>query len=499
MNRRHFVQSTLAAAVAYALPAPRLYALDQAASQAAGGVAAVKLDGSATVIEQASLAELKASLRGPILLAGDPGYDAARRVLNESIDRHPALVVQPTGVADIRAAVDFARERELLLAVKCGGHSPSGKSTCEKGMQIDLSHFRGVRVDPQARRAYVSGGSLLGEVDHEAQALGLVTTCGTGLAHGRRRPDARRRLRPRRAALRPCARQREGRGHRHCRRPAAPRQRRRESGPCTGRCEVAAAISASSRTSSSPCTRCSARSSGATSSSRSRGRANCSSSTANTAGVRRTSSIPMPSWRRRWAASLACSSSTSAIRARRATRSAFLAPVRKLGTPLNDGIKAQDYVAIQRADDRTDPRNQGTYLTSGFIDGYTADLVKAIADGFRPDPARSTALFFQHSGGAIGRVAPDATAFPHRRSTHNMLAAVVWNLDSDRKPHVDWLKGYWSTLEKFTDGWYTNESGDESQQVRDANYQGNLPRLRVIKKKYDPANLFRLNANVQPA
>lgn len=179
MNRRHFVQSTLAAAVAYALPAPRLYALDQAASQAAGGVAAVKLDGSATVIEQASLAELKASLRGPILLAGDPGYDAARRVLNESIDRHPALVVQPTGVADIRAAVDFARERELLLAVKCGGHSPSGKSTCEKGMQIDLSHFRGVRVDPQARRAYVSGGSLLGEVDHEAQALGLVTTCGT--------------------------------------------------------------------------------------------------------------------------------------------------------------------------------------------------------------------------------------------------------------------------------------------------------------------------------
>ncbi|HEU4517468.1 MAG TPA: hypothetical protein VFR77_09215, partial [Steroidobacteraceae bacterium] len=100
MNRRHFVQSSLAAAVACALP-PRLYALDGTASQAAGGIAAVKLDGSATVIEQAALKELKASLRGPLLLAGDPGYDESRRVLNRSIDKRPALVVQPTGVADV--------------------------------------------------------------------------------------------------------------------------------------------------------------------------------------------------------------------------------------------------------------------------------------------------------------------------------------------------------------------------------------------------------------
>ena len=498
MNRRHFFQSTLAAAVAYALPAPRLYALDQAASQAAGGVAAVKLDGSATVIEQASLAELKASLRGPLLLAGDPGYDAARRVLNESIDRHPALVVQPTGVADIRAAIDFARERELLLAVKCGGHSPSGKSTCEKGMQIDLSHFRGVRVDPQARRAYVSGGSLLGEVDHEAQALGLVTTCGTvshtgvggltlgggfgrvarrfGLAldnvkavdivtaDGQLRhasvdenPDLYWAVRGGGGnfgivtdfefALHPMQRQVIGGD------VVFPISRARELLEFYGEYSEGAPDE-----------------------------------------LYTDALMAAPMGGKPGVFIIHVCYSGPAGDAER-----MLAPVRKLGTPLEDGIKSQDYVAIQRADDRTDPRNQGTYLTSGFIDGYTADLVKAIADGFRPDPARSTALFFQHSGGAIGRVAPDATAFPHRRSTHNMLAAVVWNLDSDRKPHVDWLKGYWSTLEKFTDGWYTNESGDESQKVRDDNYQGNLPRLRAIKKKYDPANLFRLNANVQPA
>ena len=114
------------------------------------------------------LQQLRDSLRGALLLAGEPGYDQARRVLNASIDRHPALVVQPSGVADVRTAVTFARARDLLLAVKCGGHSYSGKSTCDRGMQIDLSHFRGVRIDPVSRTAYVAGGSLLGELDHEA-------------------------------------------------------------------------------------------------------------------------------------------------------------------------------------------------------------------------------------------------------------------------------------------------------------------------------------------
>lgn len=146
LNRRRFFQSSLATAVACALPGSRLYALDQAASQVAGGLAAVKLDGSATVIEQAAVAELKASLRGPLLLAGDPGYDAARRILHPQFDKHPALVVQPTGAADVQSAVTFARERELLVAVKCGGHSFSGKSTCDGGIQIDLSRLRGARV-----------------------------------------------------------------------------------------------------------------------------------------------------------------------------------------------------------------------------------------------------------------------------------------------------------------------------------------------------------------
>jgi hypothetical protein len=95
------------------------------------------------------------------------------------MNKHPALIVQPRGAADVKSAVDFARASNLLVAVKCGGHSPSGKSTCDDGMMIDLSLMRGVRVDPVARVARVAGGSLLGDMDSESMAFGLVTTAGT--------------------------------------------------------------------------------------------------------------------------------------------------------------------------------------------------------------------------------------------------------------------------------------------------------------------------------
>jgi FAD/FMN-containing dehydrogenase len=176
-----------------------------------------------------------------------------------------------------------------------------------------------------------------------------------------------------------------------------------------------------------------------------------------------------------------------------------LAPLRKLGKPMSDTIKAQDYVAIQRSWDTTDARNTGAYLKAGFLVGYPAGLVDAILDGFQPDPARGTSVFYQHGGGAIGRVAADATAFPHRRSTLEIFALVSWDLGTDGKGHVDYIKNYWSSLERLTDGYYTNEVADEHQPQIDENYRGNIGRLRQLKRQYDPQNLFRLNANILPA
>ena len=369
INRRRFVQSSLAAAVACALPTPRLYALDQAASQAAGGLAAVKLDGSATVIEQAAVAELKASLRGPLLLAGDAGYDSARRILHPQFDKRPALIVQPTGAADVQSAVTFARERELLVAVKCGGHSFSGKSTCDGGIQIDLSRLRGVRIDPAARRAFVEGGSLLGDLDHEAMAHGLVTTAGTvshtgvgGLTLGGGFGRLARRfglaldnvksvdivtadgqLRHASAEENPDLywAVRGGGGNfgivtgfefgLH------PMQRQIVGGDLVFPIE------------------------------RARELLEFYGEYANNAPdeLYVDAYMDAPMGDKPGTFAIQTTFSGPANDAER-----VLAPLRKLGKPMEDTIRAQDYVAIQRSWDQTDPRNNGEYLKSGFIVGY---------------------------------------------------------------------------------------------------------------------------------
>jgi FAD/FMN-containing dehydrogenase len=132
------------------------------------------------------VSKLADGFEGEIVRPDDAGYDAARAVWNSMIDRRPALVVRPNGTADVVAALRFARDRDLLVAVRCGGHSIPGFSTCDDGIVIDLSRMRGVEVDPARRTARVRGGSLLAQLDDAAQAHGLVCPVGvvshTGVA-----------------------------------------------------------------------------------------------------------------------------------------------------------------------------------------------------------------------------------------------------------------------------------------------------------------------------
>ncbi len=494
MNRRGFVGLSVAAAVGAVLPFGRTLA-DLA--ETAGDVRAITSAGSATSLSASDLQQLRSSLRGSLLLPGNAGYDQARRLLNEAIDKHPALVIQPTGAADVRTAVNFAREHGLLLAVKCGGHSYGGTSTCDGGMQIDLSRMRGARVEPVSRRAYVEGGSLLGDLDHEAMACGLVTTAGTvshtgvgGLTLGGGFGRLARRFglaldnvvsvdvvtadgQLRHASLtenpdlfwgvrggggnfgivtafefqlHPMQRQVVGGNL------VFPLARAREL------LEAYAQISADAPAELYLDAVMSARMGGKP-------------------GVFLFG---------------ACYSGPPEQAER------VLAPLRRLGTPLSDTIKAVDYVAVQRSTDQTDPRGEGRYLKSGFIDSFPADLIEALTAGFEPDPERNSTVFFQHGGGKIGDVAVDATAFPHRRSIHNMFAAVSWPLANDATRHVRYVQDYWKTLEKHTDGFYSVEVADEPASVIERNFQGNLARLQLVKNKYDPQNLFRLNANVRP-
>ena len=130
------------------------------------------------MVKQASLQAFRAQMRGTLIEPGEPGYEAARRVYNAMIDKRPRLIAQCANVADVIAAVRFARENDLLVAVRGGAHNGGGLGVCDDGLVIDLGRLRGVRVDPVARTVRAEGGCTWGDVDHATHAFGLATPAG---------------------------------------------------------------------------------------------------------------------------------------------------------------------------------------------------------------------------------------------------------------------------------------------------------------------------------
>jgi hypothetical protein len=496
VSRRRFVRDTLAAAVAASLPAGQaLSAVLSPSMKVDRDLDAVRGDGSSVTLTRAALQELGDSLRGNLVLPGHPVYDDARRVINAQMNKYPALIVQPRGAADVKQAVDFARASNVLVAVKCGGHSPSGKSTCDGGMVIDLSLMRGVRVDPAARTARVAGGSLLGDMDNESMAYGLVTTAGT-VSHtgvggltlgggfgrvGRRFGLALDNVRSVDIVtaggefLRASAEEnselywgvRGGGGNfgivTSFEFQLHPMQRQVIGGLVMFPIEQAKSVM---------------------------------SFYSDYEGVAPDelylSCVIVSSPRGSGVGFQACYSGPMG------EADKVLRTIRSAGTPIADDLKPIDYVALQRSGDSDEPRAIGSYTKTGFVKKISPKLIDAMITGLEPHPERSTTVGFQHCGGAISRVANDATAFPHRDIHATSLLLVDWPAQIDPTQHIAWLRQYWDTVEPHTDGFYTNDVVDESQQQVDENYLGNYARLLALKNKYDPTNLFRLNANVVP-
>jgi hypothetical protein len=178
---------------------------------------------------------------------------------------------------------------------------------------------------------------------------------------------------------------------------------------------------------------------------------------------------------------------------------AALAPIRKLGTPAKEGLHPVEYVEAQRANDFGDNRAIASYMKAGFVSKFSHELAGAIVDHIAGDPGRTTILFFQHCGGATSRVAENATAFAQRDSVANMMAVAAWRTEAESRAHIDATRKYWTALEPYTRGFYVNDLPREATPAEiNSNYRGNYPRLVEVKKKYDPTNLFRLNANVKP-
>ena len=390
------------------------------------------------------------------------------------------------------------RLRDLLLAVKCGGHSFAGKSTCDGGMQIDLSTYRHARVDAASRTAYVAGGSLLGELDRESMAVGLVTTAGT-VSHtgvggltlsggfgrvGRRFGLALDNVKGvdivtadgqlRHASVDENAdlfwAVRGGGGNfgivTSFEYDLHPMQKTVVGGEILYPIAMAREVY----------------------------------------NVYREYGLDAPDdlyCDLMMAVGVEGSDGVAGVHVcwsgPEAEADKILAPFYALGEPIVNSVKSRDYVEIQQSwdQDETDPRNNATYMKGGFINDLPDGLIDKVIEGFDAPDGRGVSVFFQHSGGAIGRVPVDGTAFAHRKSKANMFVSVTWPLKSEAAQHVSYIREYWNTLEWATDGYYTVETSDESDKLRHANYQGNFPRLLEVKKKYDPSNLFRLNANIK--
>ena len=498
MNRRRFVQSSLAAAIATSLPVSQSFAAILSASMKVDAdINAVTGDGAEVTLKRAAVQELGESLRGNLLLPGHEAYEEARRVLNASINKHPALIVQCKGSADVKNAVDFARESDLLVAVKCGGHSLSGKSTCDGGMMIDLSTFRSVRVDPKSRIAYVSGGSLLADMDHDTMAFGMVTTAGTvshtgvsGLTLGGGFGRVGRRFG---LALDNVLGVDIITADGKLLHANADENPELYWGVRGGGGNFGVVTNFDFRL--HPMNREVVGGGVVFPLSQAKSVLNFYADYAASApdelyldgGISSSPGRPGGTLLR------VCYSGSMN------NADKLIDPIRNAGTPVFDGIRAIDYVALQKSGDTSDPRARGWYVKSGFASEITPEMIDDILYGFEEHPQREMTVVWQHAGGEIGRVASDATAFAHRHVKHDTLMLMRWPVDIDSTPHVRWLKEYWATVEPHTRGFYTNDaSSDVSQQKLHRNYGGNYDRLLALKNKYDPTNLFRLNANIVP-
>jgi len=495
IKRRAFCGSALAAITAASLPVSRILAA--AATPVSNDIPAVTGAGKQILLTRPDLEALRATIRGALLLSGDEGYDRARRVWNGAFDRRPALIARCAGSADVIQAVNFGRAHDLLVAVRGGGHSFSGQSVCEGGLMIDLSAMKSIRVDPLRQTAWLEPGVLLGEFDREAQAFGLATTAGTishtgaaGLTLG-------------------------GGFGRLCRKYglASDNLRSVDIIPAGGQF-LKASID------DNPDLFWGVRGGG--------GNFGVVTSlefqlhlvgptllggallfhlaqarevlrffaefAADAPDELNTDLIllTLPDGQRAVMIDACfCGTIEAGERA--------LRPLREFRKPLLDAIAPTPYVRLQSDADADFPHGRSYYIKSGFLRGIEHALIDEVVSRFESSPLPAFKVVFVHHGGAIGRLRHDATAFSHRDARHTVILESAWDNRSDAEANIEWVRNTWRVVEPFTNGFYVNElATDESERRVRTNYGANYDRLVALKTKYDPNNLFRMNANVKP-
>jgi FAD binding domain/Berberine and berberine like len=489
MKRREFVGAGLTFAAAWPI-AGWSTVLKGVAEQAAKD-----LDGHDLTLKGSVIEDFAARLRGDLLMSSSPAYDARRRLWNAMFDRKPALIACCTGAADVKSAVDFAREHRLLTAVRAGGHSFSGKSTCEGGLVIDLQSMQGVRVDPKAKRAYLEAGSLLGQLDHECAAHGLATTAGTvshtgaaGLTLGGGFGRLGRRFgyacdnvasfevvtadgRFLRAADDENADLywglRGGGGNFGV--VTAIEYRVHPVDPVILGGNITWPIAQARDVFRHY-----------------RDIATSAPEVLNLEfGLLPTPDGPVANIEVCWSGD-------------RAKGDTWLQGLRGFGKPAADTVAPMPYVKIQQIFDEADAFGQYFYAKNGFMTALDDAGIDLVLDVF----ARNSdlfALFVDPCDAAYHRLPVDATAFPNRDAIYWLGIFVVSPKRDGFDPQIERTRAAWREIEPLIRGFYTNVAdADTPLASYRENYGAHLERLVTVKGKYDPMNLFRLNANVPP-
>jgi FAD/FMN-containing dehydrogenase len=445
--------------------------------------------------------------RGRLIGPGDADYDLARAVWNGAIDRRPRLIARCIGSGDVAAAVRFAREHDLEIAIRGGGHNVAGTAVCDDGIVIDLSAMRGVRVDPGNRRAWVQGGALWGDVDHETQAHGLATTGGivshTGVAgltlgggigwlmrkHGLsvdnllaadvvtaggellrasedEHPDLFWALRGGGGNF-GVVTSFEFRLH-----PIGPTVL---AGPilwdAAGAREVLRFYRDFVREAPDELGTV----------------------------VRFGAAPPLPvipkelHWR---PVVMVGSCYAGPVEAGEQA----LRPLRAYRTTLLDLVGPRPYVEFQSALDSTVVHGWKYYWKSTHLPELRDDLIEVLAGhAFSGSSPRSYAAMF-HLKGAVSRAAEGGTAFGNRQATHAITLDAVWRPGEDYgERDTAWTREFFAALGPFRAGVYVNFlGGDEDPgRVREAYGASVYDRLVEVKKVYDPDNVFHHNQNIR--
>ncbi len=457
----------------------------------------VTSEGSDAILEDAAVQHFAAELRGPLLRPGDGEYDAARVVWNGMIDRRPALIARCVGVADVIAAVRFARTQGILVSVRGGGHNITGNAVCEGGLMIDLSPMKSVRVDLVNQTARAEAGLTWGEFNRETQVFGLATTGGvvstTGIAgltlggglgwlmgkrglscdnlisadivtadgqfltaSAERNPDLFWGLRGGGGNF-GVVTSFEYRLH-----PVGPVLAGMVVHPIEKAREVLRFYRDFCRS--------------------------CPDEMLAAAALM-TSQEGMP-------IAVIVASYIGNIE----EGEKLMAPLRSFGSPLADTIAPTSYVALNSLFDAAFPYGSvQRYWKSSFLKELDDDMIEVVLARSAKFLSPMSNVMFFHLRGAAARVDKDATAFGLRDDQWDYDVISQWTDPAESADHIRWTRDFWTAVEPFSTGEvYVNHlDAEEATRIRGA-YSRNYDRLVALKNRYDPTNLFRLNQNIKP-